>query len=202
MIYQEKQMLQFISSKTMQRTRLSKFFAILILLLSFLLNPSQADIESQLDFILHTSNSAPFYFKTSVDPFTLLHHGFDPDKPTKIIAHGWAESGTFFTSEFSTAYFQAGLNYNIIGIDWEKLAPILNYVQAAWNSNEVGNLTGEKIIVNTLVLGLNQDPSQISAIGHSLGAHLVGLMGRKVQELTGHKLTRITGKYRSEMTKY
>jgi len=34
---------------------------------------------------------------------------------------------------------------------------------------------------------------KIHLIGHSLGAHVVGFMGKKYEELTGEKIPRITG---------
>jgi len=35
---------------------------------------------------------------------------------------------------------------------------------------------------------------KLHVIGHSLGAHVSGFIGKKYQELTGKKLPRITGK--------
>lgn len=37
-----------------------------------------------------------------------------------------------------------------------------------------------------------QDPSKIYIVGHSLGAHIAGVAGKKVRELTGQLLGRIT----------
>ena len=83
---------------------------------------------------------------------------------------------------------------NVIGIDWDQLAWITNYLSAAYYSNEVGKYTAEHVIVDKLVGTLGQKHSQIEAVGHSLGAHLVGHLGRKTYELTGEKLARVTGK--------
>ena len=43
---------------------------------------------------------------------------------------------------------------------------------------------------------LGQSPDLIHASGHSLGAHLVGHIGRTVERSTGSKIARVTGKYR------
>ena len=83
---------------------------------------------------------------------------------------------------------------NVIGIDWDQLAWITNYLSAAYYSNEVGKYTAEHIIVDKLIGTLGQKHSLIEAVGHSLGAHLVGHLGRKTYELTGQKLARVTGK--------
>ena len=57
----------------------------------------------------------------------------------------------------------------------------------------MGQHVGEKIVVNMLIESLGQTPSQIEAVGHSLGAHLVGHLGRSVYSLTGQKISRVTG---------
>ena len=84
---------------------------------------------------------------------------------------------------------------NVIGIDWDQLAWITNYLSAAYYSNEVGKYTAEHIIVDKLIGTLGQKHSMIEAVGHSLGAHLVGHLGRKTYELTGEKLARVTGEF-------
>lgn len=38
-----------------------------------------------------------------------------------------------------------------------------------------------------------QDPSKITLIGHSLGAHIAGIAGKQVFEISGQKVGRITG---------
>ena len=40
---------------------------------------------------------------------------------------------------------------NVIGIDWDALAPISNYLSSAYYSNAVGQYVGEKIVVNMLI---------------------------------------------------
>ena len=42
---------------------------------------------------------------------------------------------------------------------------------------------------------LGQSPDLIHASGHSLGAHLVGHIGRAVEKSTGSKIARVTGEY-------
>ena len=46
-----------------------------------------------------------------------------------------------------------------------------------------------------LIQNLGQNYSNIEAVGHSLGAHLVGHLGRIVSKLSkGKKIARVTGK--------
>ena len=89
-------------------------------------------------------------------------------------------------------YNQAS-DLNLICIDWDKLATIENYIGAAMNSNDAGRFIGENLVLNILINSLNQLPSKIHAIGHSLGAHLVGHIGRQVQKIGNVKINRVTG---------
>ena len=58
----------------------------------------------------------------------------------------------------------------------------------------VGKYSGEKIAFEMLINQLGQMPSQIEAVGHSLGAHLVGHLGRTIFDKSGEKISRVTGK--------
>ena len=74
------------------------------------------------------------------------------------------------------------------------------YYSAAKNTETVGKFIGQKLVADILISRLNQDPKKIHAIGHSLGAHVSGHIGRKVQNINDHhinnaKIGRVTGKY-------
>ena len=51
---------------------------------------------SKVTFYLWTPERGledPFEFKAGVNPNELLAHNFDPNRPTKFIAHGWTDNG-------------------------------------------------------------------------------------------------------------
>ena len=51
---------------------------------------------SKVTFYLWTPERGledPFEFKASINPNELLAHSFDPNRPTKFIAHGWTDNG-------------------------------------------------------------------------------------------------------------
>merc|ERR1712156_1184406 len=154
-----------------------------------------SDDPNDVDYTLFTRRGSPFQFKIDVDPQEILSHGFDPSKFTKIVTHGWVQSGEEYCKPFVDAYIGTvdGTDYNVICVDWDKLATIENYLGAAVNSNTVGDFVGEKLVVEILMATLGQMPNQIHAIGHSLGAHLVGHLGRMVHSTTGYKIARVTG---------
>ena len=81
----------------------------------------------------------------------------------------------------------------MICVDWDQLASIDNYPGAAWSSNTVGAHIGANLTVKVLMQELGQTGDQIRAVGHSLGAHLVGHLGRAVQRAGFGKIARVTG---------
>lgn len=115
----------------------------------------------------------------------------DGSKPIIILSHGWNADGHEYGSRFASAYLSVGLgDWNIISIDWGRLESWANYPGAAEMTRHVGRHAA------TLVLLLTQagmDLSSIHLIGHSLGAHVVGFIGKEVQSMGLGKVSRITG---------
>ena len=69
------------------------------------------------------------------------------------------------------------------------------YYSAAKNTKKVGQLVGIELVSKVLIYELKQDPKLIHAIGHSLGAHVSGNIGKAVKEsFVGKKIGRVTGK--------
>ena len=106
---------------------------------------------NDVEYILSTNRGGPFTFKIDVNPQELLDHGFDPKKLTKIIVHGWLiDAQEEYCPPFVTAYINT-FDYNVICLDWDKLANIVNYIAAAINSNTVGDFVGEKLVSQLLI---------------------------------------------------
>ena len=84
--------------------------------------------------------------------------------------------------------------YNVIAVHWTPLATWDNYFVAAKNAVRVGQYSGQTVGLYMLIHGLGQTPDQIHAIGHSLGAHLVGHFARTIKNDVG-PISRVTGKY-------
>ena len=90
---------------------------------------------------------------------------------------------------------------NVLAFDWASMAGSLDYFESAADAVRVGEELGETL-AKVLILDLNVDPSNVHAIGHSLGAHVAGQMGRKMEALGGKgKIARITGKYQRAQIK-
>ena len=120
-----------------------------------------------------------------------LDHGFDVNKPTKIFVHGFTSNGRKYCTQFIEAYASSTWDVNLICLDWAEYAdtncPL--YIRAAENAVKVGVEVGQKFVSKLLIKTLKQNPGLIHVIGHSLGAHLSGHIGRN----SGVKIGRITG---------
>ena len=84
-------------------------------------------------------------------------------------------------------------NFNVIGIDWHEMAQHPDYHMAAKNTETVGKFIGKKLVIDILINTLDQNPKKIHAIGHSLGAHISGHIGREVKKRNNAKIGRVTG---------
>ena len=103
----------------------------------------------------------------------------------------------YFNSIHVSAYFEAAnaddnVGYNIICIDWEPLANGQGYFDSRDYAIDVGKKIGDEIIKNMLINDLGQDPKLIHVIGHSMGSHLAGKIGKETEKRSLKKIGRIT----------
>ncbi|XP_014614491.1 PREDICTED: endothelial lipase-like [Polistes canadensis] len=130
------------------------------------------DLHNRVFFYLYTRNNYKHPDGISINnQESLKKSDINFDRPTRIITHGWINSRN---SRACTLVRDAYLNhddYNIIVIDWSKISA-RGYV---WASNRV-KMVGQYVATMLDFLekeGLNL--STTTLIGHSLGAHVVGL---------------------------
>ena len=91
---------------------------------------------------------------------------FNPAKPTKVVVHGWG-GDHYLDKIFSAAYAEAGLDYNIIGVDWREMeGPSEKQVV------EVGVYTAH--FLQALAEDHGLILQEAHPIGWSYGAHVVG----------------------------
>lgn len=87
---------------------------------------------------------------------------------------------------FFLEYFKLD-NYNIICVDWSIVIFDLAYFTARLRCKEVGNYLAELILM--LADNTNQKTDNIHIIGFSMGAHIAGYAGKRLDG----QLQRITG---------
>ena len=104
----------------------------------------------------------------------------------------------FFLRCKIAAYIESWVHdVNVIGIDWGKLSShngLPHYFIAANNAIKAGEYAGQ-LLSKMLIQGLGAKPKSFHAIGHSLGAHVVGHFGRTIQSENEAKIFRVTGNF-------
>lgn len=152
-------------------------------------------VANDFQFINISRDDVKFllYDRRSNDSITLdpenPQNEFIPTDPTKIIIHGWTDSGKEdWIKEMAYFYHQKG-NYNVIAIDWSKDADD-NYVYSSSATQGVGFIVGDFIVDQSRKADILKN---FHIIGHSLGAQVSGFAGKRVKTASGKKLDRITG---------
>jgi chromosome segregation ATPase/pimeloyl-ACP methyl ester carboxylesterase len=125
--------------------------------------------------------------------FIALNGQVNPNKPTYVIVGGYlTDSGSEWLTDTSFLLQKNVGDANFIIVDWSELtgsflAPFDDgiYRGAAENTKLVGEALGNYL--------LNQgiDPKNIHLVGHSLGAHVIGVAGRTIAESSGQKIKEI-----------
>uniref|UniRef100_A0A182PFZ9 Lipase domain-containing protein n=1 Tax=Anopheles epiroticus TaxID=199890 RepID=A0A182PFZ9_9DIPT len=103
---------------------------------------------------------------------------FNGSRPTRVIVHGFCNCQH---SEFCHSVKEALLyanDVNIISIDWSDTADLLDYILLRLRLDQVAASLAS--FVDLLHNTTNLDMSQLHLVGHSLGAHLAGLSGKRV----------------------
>ncbi|XP_005387910.1 PREDICTED: pancreatic lipase-related protein 2 [Chinchilla lanigera] len=138
-------------------------------------------------FLLYTNeNQKNYQLISATDPATIEASNFNLDRKTRFIIHGFLDSGeTNWLTEMCERMFQVE-KVNCICVDW-KGGSRTDYSQAAQNIRVVGAEIA--YLVQVLWTKLSYEPVNVHLIGHSLGAHVAGEAGRRLEGRAG----RITG---------
>ena len=113
--------------------------------------------------------------------------------PSQTSAPGFLANGREFGNIFREKYMVTR-EYNVISIDWHDAYSDLqriNYPKVALGTSLIGEHLA--ILVEALVNYVKVDFSKIHLVGHSLGAHIMGFLGKQLQANGYGKVGRITG---------
>ncbi|EDS34113.1 lipoprotein lipase [Culex quinquefasciatus] len=137
------------------------------------------DALKEVEFLFFSRANGGKPVKLTFDRTEMLpSYGFKKDLPTKILVHGWVgDSESEVIGPLAQEYLKKG-DVNVIGVIWTKGARTI-YGFARKRVGAVGDLVA-KLVGRLLDLG--QVVDQIGMIGHSLGAHVVGLAGKKTPQ--------------------
>lgn len=109
---------------------------------------------------------------------SLSNSQFNSAHPTRFIIHGWNNNGgSQVNTLIRTAFINRG-EFNVIVVDWGVGSQTANYIAARNNINQVGPHVAR--FVDWLNQAGGMGFNQVSVIGHSLGGHAAGLVGKNV----------------------
>ncbi len=142
--------------------------------------PPQSPTKVNANFDLYTRNSSVKHLTASQIPST-----YSPNRPTRFIIHGFIHNKQKpWLNELKDTLLSAE-DLNVIIVDWKSGAEF-PYAQAASNTQIVGAEIAK--LIKSLVQQTGANMSDFHLIGHSLGAHVAGYAGERLENLG-----RITG---------
>ncbi|XP_047024688.1 pancreatic triacylglycerol lipase-like isoform X2 [Helicoverpa zea] len=135
--------------------------------------------ETDVEFKLYTRRNPFEYQMLRINDSASLHDSnFDFNNKVKVLAHGWLNNGSGpMPMSLKEAYLNVS-DLNIVVVDWGAAANV-NYIMASYNVASVGRLLTQ--FLNFLIWeGVSM--GDVHLIGHSLGAHVVGIAGANVKK--------------------
>ncbi|XP_012531824.1 pancreatic triacylglycerol lipase [Monomorium pharaonis] len=149
------------------------------------------EVDVQEDKCKEMANCVSFYLYKKGEPNpkqlyvndenALKNSNFDPMKPTRFITHGWINSRESKSCTLVRDAYLAHGDYNVIVIDWSPISKHL-YGYASKQVVNVGQFVATMI---DFLVKHKMDPLETGLIGHSLGAHVVGIAARFSNSLIG-----------------
>lgn len=140
--------------------------------------------ESDIYYFLYTRNNSkePFEMKQDFDVM-------NKNLTVKVIIHGFTENGIVYWYKQMTEAYLKKEDCQIIAIDWSNKAKP-PYIQAVAAAKPVGTMIGDFIIA--LLKSQQIILQNLHIIGHSLGSHVAGFVGKHIYKVTGNKVPTIT----------
>ncbi|KAK0075846.1 hypothetical protein PV326_011242 [Microctonus aethiopoides] len=150
------------------------------------------NISDDIQFHLYT-NRNPFrsYILLPGNEDNLADSPFKPERSTVFYIHGFTEGLDAKSCQtIKNAYLENG-KFNVIIVDWAKLAALPWYPEAVKNTVVVGSYLGQ--LLKWLEYKQAISLPDIHIIGFSLGAHVAAFAGEELARNRSEKIGRITG---------
>lgn len=129
--------------------------------------------------LLYTRTNRNAAVELSFDANQIRNSPFLASRETRVITHGWGGDGeTDFITGAVPALLDNG-DFNIIVIDWSAGAQTINYASAVQRVNPTGTYIGS--FLDFLQENGFVNYARVKLIGFSLGAHVVGFIGKTVR---------------------
>ena len=137
---------------------------------------TKKDLQKRVHFYLYTrqidSRKPQVLLLNNVA--ALQASDFNPRRQTKIVTHGWMNSlKSKACTSIRDAYLKHG-DYNVIVVDWSSIS----YRPYMWASRRVLMVSQYLSQMIDFLETQGLELSQLTIVGHSLGAHIAGLSAR------------------------
>uniref|UniRef100_A0A182QQE5 Lipase domain-containing protein n=1 Tax=Anopheles farauti TaxID=69004 RepID=A0A182QQE5_9DIPT len=143
-------------------------------------NASHFEASKYVQCYLYRANASQDRYEFHFNGLSsIVQAGFKRDLPTTILVHGWLGSSESVVIDPLAKALLAQDDKNVIAVDWEQGASTLLYPVARYRVPKVATIVAT--LIDNLVVGLGQDIDRIGIVGHSLGAHIAGIAGKKVR---------------------
>lgn len=109
---------------------------------------------------------------------SLSRTNFDVSRPTRILIHGFQGDSNSDVNLLLTDAYLRNHDFNIIVVDWSVGANTISYLTASNRVIFVGMHVAE--LLDHLQDNILFDFSRLTIVGHSLGAHIAGVIGKRV----------------------
>lgn len=132
--------------------------------------------------VLFSMDYCSFYHEEQLVHRSVRLDGFLDDVPIKVLIHGYIASRYHTSIEpIKKAYLSAG-NVNLMIVDWSQASYQMYDVSRGLTSHVAIRVAK---ILDEFIMGNNVDSGLIHLVGHSLGAHIAGNIGRNMNSRVG-----------------
>ncbi|XP_058797698.1 pancreatic triacylglycerol lipase-like isoform X2 [Phymastichus coffea] len=146
-------------------------------------NDSKVDLRDDVCFFLYTRENLNNPEQLWVDDKNSIDKSlYKSSRATKFMTHGWLNSYQGRNCMTVKNAFLSHDDYNVIVVDWANVAK-LPYLEAAGLIKAVGAHIAKMI---DILASQGSSLSDMSLVGHSLGAHVMGLAGYQASNKIGH----------------
>ncbi|KAK0080773.1 hypothetical protein PV325_013345 [Microctonus aethiopoides] len=149
--------------------------------------PVTLDLDIEYHFYTRKNPENPHVIQYG-NKDALRNSTFNPSNPTTIFIHGYGQQAMGYAAKTILKNYLKRGDYNMILVDWKKLAAQHWYNVAAANSKLVGRHVAKFLNWLELENGINM--KKIHVVGFSLGAEAAGFMGKSLKP---KQVGRITG---------
>lgn len=147
----------------------------------FLLNVGYL-VLSWPDFIFYPKNIKEVSYNLTSNE-SLEGKQFDPTLPTVFIVHGFTYNAFDKDLLDIKNQLKTYANVNVIMVDWKDGAWAPTDIDLIWYSRAASNIKKVSAGIVEFIRSNEIDPTRVTCIGHSLGAHACGFVGKNLTNL-------------------